>query len=78
MSGENADDALYCVVANDQAQYSLWLHHRPVPAGWHLVGPVGSKSECLAFVEQVWTDITPASFVGTASKPSQQGKVKPQ
>jgi MbtH protein len=66
MSDESTNDALYCIVVNEQTQYSLWLHHRPVPAGWRLVGPVGSKPECLAFVEKVWTDITPAS-VGQSS-----------
>jgi hypothetical protein len=31
------------------------------PLGWRQVGPVGTKAECLAYVEEAWPDITPLS-----------------
>lgn len=51
----------YQVVVNDEEQYSIWLLDRPLPAGWRPVGVTGSKDECLAHIEAVWTDITPLS-----------------
>ena len=51
----------YLVLVNDEEQYSLWLSHREIPAGWRPVGPRGSRAQCLAYVEEVWTDITPLS-----------------
>jgi MbtH protein len=51
----------YVVVRNDEDQYALWPANAPVPAGWHDVGVSGSEQECVAHVEQVWTDMRPAS-----------------
>jgi MbtH protein len=53
---------LYEVVVNDEQQYSIWFADRDRPAGWHLVGKRGSKAECLAHIEQVWTDMRPLSL----------------
>jgi MbtH protein len=57
------DDALqsYVVLINDEEQYSLWLSHKDIPAGWKSVGVSGSKTECMEYVDKVWTDITPLS-----------------
>ncbi|MER5374849.1 MbtH family protein [Streptomyces sp. NPDC002132] len=52
----------YLVVANDEEQYSLWETDRPVPAGWHPQGVRGSREECLAHIERVWTDMRPLSL----------------
>ncbi|MFG5382291.1 MbtH family protein [Yoonia sp. R2-816] len=51
----------YQVLVNHEEQYSLWPSFKEVPKGWEQVGPVGSKEACLAWVEEVWTDITPLS-----------------
>ena len=32
------------------------------PAGWSDVGRVGSREECLAYIEEVWTDMRPLSL----------------
>lgn len=59
------DDRLsYVVLVNDEAQYSLWLSHKEIPSGWRQVGPSGTRAQCLAYVEEVWTDITPLSARG--------------
>jgi MbtH protein len=51
----------YIVLVNDEEQYSLWLSHKEIPAGWKNVGISGSKAECMEYVDKVWTDITPLS-----------------
>jgi MbtH protein len=56
------EDARYEVLRNDEEQYSLWPVGIQVPAGWHKVGKVGSREECSAFVDQVWTDMRPRSL----------------
>jgi MbtH protein len=56
------DDRAYTVLVNDEEQYSLWLAHRAIPAGWRAAGKVGSKQECLAYVEAHWTDLRPRSL----------------
>ena len=55
-------DALYMVVVNEEEQYSIWLVDREVPAGWKKVDKQGSKQECLAYIEEVWTDMRPLSL----------------
>ena len=54
-------DDVYRVVVNDEEQYSIWPEWRELPAGWRDAGKVGSKEECLAYVEEVWTDMRPLS-----------------
>jgi MbtH protein len=56
------DDARYVVLCNDEDQYSLWLAGHEVPAGWHQVREEGSKEECSAYVDEVWTDMRPRSL----------------
>lgn len=56
------DDARYEVLRNDEDQYSLWLAGHEVPAGWHRVGKEGTKDECSAYVDEVWTDMRPRSL----------------
>ena len=52
----------YKVVVNHEEQYSLWFVDREIPAGWRSAGKEGSKEECLAYVEEVWTDMRPLSL----------------
>jgi MbtH protein len=53
-------DGLECaVVVNDEEQYSLWPAHRTPPSGWRREGTVGSKQDCIAHIERVWTDMRP-------------------
>lgn len=50
------------VVVNDEEQYSIWPADRDNPPGWRDAGKQGTKDECLAWIEQVWTDMRPASL----------------
>ncbi len=58
-----ADDAaVYQVVLNDEEQYSIWLAGRELPLGWRSEGMHGSRDECLAHIDAVWTDMRPLSL----------------
>ena len=52
----------YRVVMNEEEQYSIWPARRDLPAGWKAVGKTGPKAECLAYIEEVWTDMRPLSL----------------
>ena len=54
--------ARFVVVVNNEEQYSIWPDHRDLPAGWRDAGFRGVREECLAHVEQVWTDMRPLSL----------------
>jgi MbtH protein len=56
------DDAILEVVLNHEEQYSIWPAHREPPAGWRKAGKQGTKAECLAYIEEVWTDMRPLSL----------------
>jgi MbtH protein len=63
MSEQQAEDTLvYKVVVNQEEQYSLWPADRENPPGWNDAGKTGLKEECLAHIEQVWTDMRPLSL----------------
>lgn len=50
------------VVINDEEQYSIWPTELVIPAGWREVGVSGTKEDCLAHIEKVWTDMRPRSL----------------
>jgi MbtH protein len=52
----------FMVVVNDEEQYSIWAADRELPAGWRAEGKTGSKEECLAYIDEVWTDMRPLSL----------------
>ena len=56
------DLSLYTVVINAEEQYSIWPMHKEIPLGWHAAGKSGTKQECLAYIEEVWTDMRPLSL----------------
>lgn len=56
------DDIEYQVLVNDEEQYSLWPATHEVPTGWRLDGFRGTKDECTAHVDEVWTDMRPRSL----------------
>jgi MbtH protein len=59
---EDDDKRTYIVVINHEEQYSIWLKGRAVPTGWKPTGKEGLKADCLAYVDQVWTDMRPLSL----------------
>jgi MbtH protein len=63
---QQAEERPHVVVVNLYGQYSVWPHGKDVPDGWRTVGGSRTKQECLAYISEVWTDITPA-YVTDAS-----------
>jgi MbtH protein len=56
------DSKIYRVVVNDEEQYSIWPADRQKPPGWNDAGKSGTKAECLAYIQEVWTDMRPLSL----------------
>ena len=59
---EQEDLRVYNVVVNHEEQYSIWPADRENAPGWKDAGQRGSKAECLAYIETVWTDMRPLSL----------------
>ena len=55
-------ERIYKVVINPEEQYSIWPADKENAPGWRDVGKSGSKEECLAYIEEVWTDMRPLSL----------------
>ena len=62
MSIFDNEDATFDVVVNHEEQYSIWPTGRDIPAGWRAVGKTGTKKECTAYIDEVWTDMRPLSL----------------
>ena len=62
MSNDPQDNTIYKAVVNGEDQYSIWPADRELPLGWKDTGRQGSKAECLAYIEEVWTDMRPRSL----------------
>jgi MbtH protein len=58
---EQEDLTTYKVVVNHEEQYSIWPAHRENPPGWRDAGKSGTRAECLAHIDEVWTDMRPLS-----------------
>jgi MbtH protein len=63
------DNITYQVLVNGEGQYSLWPADKEIPAGWEPDGTVGTKDECTAHVDEVWTDMRPRSLREQMSQP---------
>lgn len=57
-----ADDDPCKVVVNHEEQYSIWPLGRDNPPGWNDAGKEGTKRECLAWIDENWTDMRPLSL----------------
>ena len=62
MSEEREDKTTYKVVVNAEGQYSIWPADRENAIGWNDAGKTGNKQQCLAYIEEVWTDMRPNSL----------------
>jgi MbtH protein len=61
-SDDTQDNTIYRVVLNHEEQYSIWPADKEFPIGWTDAGKGGSKTECLAHIKEVWTDMRPLSL----------------
>jgi MbtH protein len=64
------DTTIYRVVVNHEGQYSIWPAGREIPPGWLDAGVSGSKAECLAYIQEVWTDMRPRSLREPTEEPT--------
>jgi MbtH protein len=62
MQNHNVNTEIYKVVVNHEGQYSLWYESKEIPAGWLYADKTGTKEECLSYIKNVWTDMTPLSL----------------
>jgi MbtH protein len=75
MNEDDTEDTKYTVVVNNEEQYSIWACDRPNPPGWRDAGKSGSRSECLAYIKEAWTDMRPLSLRDKMDDPT--GLTKP-
>jgi MbtH protein len=54
--------SVFVVVVNGEEQYSVWPSGREIPSGWREAGKSGPKSDCLAYIREMWTDLRPLSL----------------
>lgn len=59
---DGEDNTIYKVVLNHEEQYSIWPVDRENALGWQDYGFEGKKAECLAKIEETWTDMRPLSL----------------
>jgi MbtH protein len=50
------------VLRDDEDQFSLWLAGHQILPGWYQAGRQGTREECPAYVDEVWTGIRPRSL----------------
>lgn len=53
----------FFVLVNDENQHSLWPTFADIPAGWKQVFGPGNREDALAYVNENWTDLRPASLI---------------
>lgn len=56
------DTAQFFVLVNGEGQRSLWPAFADVPDGWTVVYGQEGREKCLAYIEEVWTDMRPKSL----------------
>lgn len=57
------ETAIFHVLVNDEGQHSLWPAFVPVPDGWTVRLGSESRSACLDYINQNWTDMRPNSLI---------------
>lgn len=57
------ENGTFVVLINNENQHSLWPAFAEIPNGWRLVFGEAGRKECLAFVEENWTDLRPQSLI---------------
>jgi MbtH protein len=75
---EPEDTTIYKVVVNHEEQYSIWPIERENPLGWRDAGKSGSKTECLAHIREVWTDMRPLSLRKKMEETARQEESAPR
>lgn len=61
MTDGELHEAQLQVVVNDEEQYSIWPADRELPLGWKSTGFVGTRTACMDYIREYWTDMRPRS-----------------
>lgn len=56
------ETGVFVVLMNAEGQHSLWPQPVAVPAGWTVVKQAATRKDCLAYIEENWTDMRPRSL----------------
>ena len=56
------DNGTFYVLINGEEQHSLWPSFAAVPMGWTVVFGESTRADCLAYIEENWTDIRPKTL----------------
>lgn len=67
------ENGAFYVLVNDEEQYSLWPAFADLPAGWRVAFGESTRADCLAYVEQTWTDLRPRSLRSRMEAESARG-----
>lgn len=59
----------FFVLVNDEEQHSLWPTFADIPEGWRRVYGEASRADCLQYVEERWTCISPKSLRDATNSP---------
>ncbi len=54
------DRHAFHVLVNARGQYSLWPDFAEWPSGWQAAHGPATRTDCLAWVDTHWTDLSPA------------------
>jgi MbtH protein len=57
------ENGIYHVLINEEGQYSLWPSFVDVPNGWTIQLKSDTRSACLEYISQNWTDMRPQSLI---------------
>jgi MbtH protein len=57
------EGAEFLVLVNGENQHSLWPCDTEVPEGWVVTRGPSSRQDCLAYVDENWTDMRPTSLI---------------
>ncbi|MEU2794201.1 MbtH family protein [Streptomyces sp. NPDC007100] len=67
------ENGSFLVLVNEENQHSLWPSFAEVPAGWRVVFGEDTRTACLAYVEENWTDLRPQSLIDEMNKQEAAG-----
>jgi MbtH protein len=70
------ENGTYHVLVNDEGQHSLWPSFIEVPDGWTIVLKADTRSACLQYIDQNWTDMRPKSLIAAMEGSSERGQPK--
>jgi len=57
--------AEFLILVNKENQHSLWPTFADVPAGWNPVAGPMLQEAAIAWVDEHWTDMRPASLIAS-------------